>query len=138
MIRLIYVSSASRLMSEEDLIHLLNQARSRNEEHKVTGMLLYAGGNFMQVLEGEEKDVEEIYSTILNDERNKGNIVIEKENIKNRDFPDWSMGFKNLTNHKKAAIKGYSEFLERKMGPEEIANKSNEVVELLYGFKEFS
>ena len=135
MIRLIYVSSATRLMSEDSLIALLNQARNRNERQNVTGMLLYADGNFMQVLEGDERDVEEIYNEILNDERNKGHIIIEKENIEDRDFPDWSMGFKNLSSQREAMPKGFSKFLQSKMDPEEVAFHSNDIVELLYEFK---
>jgi len=79
MIHLIYVSSASQEMSEENLLFLLEQSRSRNKRQNVTGMLLYAKGNFFQVLEGEKSDVEEIYEAIENDGRNKGNIVIEKK-----------------------------------------------------------
>lgn len=134
MIHLIYVSSAQREMSEEELLLLLEQCRRRNRRQNVTGMLLYAGGNFLQVLEGEDKDVEEIYKDILNDERNNGNIVIDKDQISERTFPDWSMGFRHLTNQDKASIKGFSEFLDRKMAPEEFVNKSNEVVNLLYQF----
>ena len=32
-------------------------------------------------------------------------------------------------------IKGYTEFLQRRMEPEEFASKRNEIVELLYQFK---
>ncbi len=135
MIHLIYVSSAQREMAEEELLLLLEQCRRRNRRQNVTGMLLYAGGNFLQVLEGEDKDVEEIYKDILNDERNNGNIVIDKDQISERTFPDWSMGFKHLTNQDKAGIKGFSEFLDRKMAPEEFINKSNEVVNLLCQFR---
>ena len=138
MIRLIYVSSATRLMGEDDLIELLDQARNRNERQGVTGMLLYADGNFMQVLEGNEKDVDEIYNKIVNDERNKGHIVIEKESIKKRSFPDWSMGFKNFTGQTEAMPKGYSKFLQTRMDPEEIALNPNEIVELLYEFKKYA
>ena len=60
MIHLIYVSSATREMTEEDLIFLLEQSRNRNLRQHVTGMLLFVGGNFIQVLEGDDKDVEEI------------------------------------------------------------------------------
>jgi len=135
MIHLIYVSSASQEMSEENLLFLLEQSRSRNKRQNVTGMLLYAKGNFFQVLEGEKSDVEEIYEAIENDGRNKGNIVIEKKDISERTFPDWSMGFKHLTSHNKATIKGYSEFLDRQMKPEKFADKINDVTALLYQFK---
>ena len=99
-------------------------------------MLLYAGGNFFQVLEGEKSDVEEIYEAIMNDDRNKGNIVIVKEEINERTFPDWSMGFRHLTRQDKDAMEGYTEFLNVDMRPEDFAGKSSEIVGLLYQFKE--
>ena len=59
-------------------------------------MLLYAGEHFFQVLEGEEKEVDEIYNYIVNDERNTGNIIIQKEKILERTFLNRSMGFKRI------------------------------------------
>ena len=52
MIHLIYVCSASKEMTEDELLRLLEYARARNLKQNVTGMLLYAGGNFFQALEG--------------------------------------------------------------------------------------
>ena len=135
MIHLVYVSSATREMSEKDLVHLLEQSRNRNKRQNVTGMLLYSGGNFFQVLEGDNKDVEEIYESILEDERNKGNIIIIKENIDERTFPDWSMGFKHITTENIKSIEGYTEFLDREIEPEEFTNNSDKVLGLLYQFK---
>ena len=135
MIHLIYVSSAPDPLSESQLIELLDQSRQRNRSLNVTGMLLYADGNFIQVLEGEEADVESIFLSILNDPRNRGIIVIEKEPIERRDFPDWSMGFEHITDEHKATLKGYTEFLQRELQPNEIARNSNEIIELLYQFK---
>lgn len=125
-------------MTEDELLLLLEQARARNLKQNVTGMLLYAGGKFFQVLEGEKSDVEEIFKVIENDERNKGTIVVEKEDINERTFSDWSMGFKHLTSQNKATIKGYTEFLDRQMKPEEFADKTNVVTALLFQFKKMS
>ena len=135
MIHLVYVSSATREMSEEDLLFLLEQSRNRNKRQNITGMLLYAGGNYFQVLEGDIKDVEEIYEAIVNDERNKGNIVILKGNIKERKFPDWSMGFKHLTDQDSDYVEGYTDFLDSRMEPEEFVNRQDNVLMLLYQFK---
>lgn len=135
MIHLIYVSTATQEMSKEDLIFLLEQSRNRNERQNVTGMLVYGGGCFLQVLEGEESDVDEIYTAIENDKRNTDNILIEKEPIEERAFPDWSMAFKQLTRKDKATIKGYSEFLDREMKPEEFTYRASEVLDLFYEFK---
>jgi len=50
MISLIYVSTADHLLSNEELLEILHISRKNNEVGPVTGMLLYKGGNFMQVL----------------------------------------------------------------------------------------
>lgn len=136
MIHLVYVSSASREMGEEELLHLLEQSRNRNKRQNVTGMLLYIGGNFFQVLEGSNEDVEEIYECITKDQRNKGNIIILKENINERTFSGWSMGFKHLTAQNVNSVEGFTAFLDRDMKPEEFATKSDKVLGLLFQFKE--
>lgn len=135
MIHLIYVSTATREMSDEDLLLLLEQSRSRNQKQHITGMLLFLNLTFIQVLEGAEKDVDEIYEDIVKDDRNTGNIIIERAEIRERTFPDWTMGFKRLTKDNSAEIAGYTEFLDREMTPEKIANQSNKAINLLYNFK---
>jgi len=123
-------------MSEEDLLFLLEQSRNRNKRQNVTGMLLYAGGNFFQVLEGEKEDVEEIYEAICQDDRNTGNILVIKGPIDERVFSNWWMGFSRLTVKDKDRLEGYTEFLDRDMEPEEFAHKPDRVLRLLYRFKE--
>ena len=135
MIHLVYASSATRDMSEDDLLFLLEQSRRRNKRQNVTGMLLYIGESFIQALEGEEKDVDEIYRDICKDGRNIGNLLMVKEAISERAFPDWSMGFKRLSEKDKEDIDGYTDFLDREMTPERIAGQSNEAISLLYYFK---
>jgi hypothetical protein len=135
MIHLIYVSKAVEEMSDEDLLFLLEQSRSRNQKQHITGMLLYLNGTFIQVLEGAEKDVNEIYDAIVKDVRNTGNIVIKKEEISERTFPDWTMGFKHLTRDTTVNVAGYTEFLDREITPAQIANQSNIAINLLYNFK---
>ncbi len=76
MIHLIYISSATRVMTEIDLLDLLHEARDRNKRQNVTGMLLFKDRSFLQVLEGEASDVDEIYGSITRDERNAGNYLI--------------------------------------------------------------
>ena len=53
MICLIYASSATKAMSQDELKALLAKARTNNQRDNITGMLLYNDGNFLQVLEGE-------------------------------------------------------------------------------------
>ncbi len=64
---LIYVSTAVKPMIGDELVSLLEQSRARNKRHRITGMLLYSDGHFMQVLEGEEASVMKIFEDISHD-----------------------------------------------------------------------
>lgn len=93
---LIYVSSAIKLMEEEELLLLLEEAREKNLRLGITGMLLYKEGNFMQMLEGDRKAVLELYDTIKKDDRHKDVHTIVSSEIKKRNFENWTMGFCNM------------------------------------------
>jgi hypothetical protein len=136
MIRLVYVSSATKEMHQEELLELLKQSREKNKEKNLTGMLLYANGNFFQVLEGEQSDVIALYNKIIKDERHRNCFEIDQSEIEERTFGEWSMGFKYLTLEDKKSLEGFSEFLDKKMQPHEFAANPSEVVELLYNFKQ--
>lgn len=135
MIHLIYISSATEKMSEDALMALLRQSRERNERQDITGMLLFKDGLFLQVLEGQERDVDEIYQSICLDERNAGNYLIERKAIGERNFPDWRMGFENISNRNLGDQEGFSAILNNDLAPEEIAKKKDVVVKLIFSFK---
>ena len=90
---LVYVSSAVRLLSLDEIAHLLGRARERNSEYGVTGILLYIGGNFMQYLEGPKAHLDTIYEIIRRDKLHSGLILISREAVEHRQFGDWSMAF---------------------------------------------
>ena len=90
---IVYVSSAIRLLSLEEIAHLLARARERNKEYGVTGVLLYIGGNFMQYIEGPGEGLDVIYKIIREDKLHSGIILVSREDIKSRQFDDWSMAF---------------------------------------------
>lgn len=111
-IHLIYVSKATLPMGEADLLALLEQSRARNLRQGITGMLLYLSGTFLQVLEGEARDVDEIFGAIERDPRNTDVFLLERESIPERSFPDWSMGFRDLSLADPESIPGYTRFLD--------------------------
>ena len=96
MFYLIYISSAVKLMNDDELLFMLEQAREKNLRLGLTGMLLYKNGSFMQMLEGDKQTVLDLYDTITVDNRHKGNITIMTGDIKKRNFKEWSMGFCNM------------------------------------------
>ena len=58
LVQLIYVSSACRELSDEELEHILESSIRHNTQQGITGVLLYTNGRFMQVIEGEEAAIE--------------------------------------------------------------------------------
>lgn len=113
MFYVIYVSSAVQLMNDEALLSLLQQCRKKNAALGITGMLLYKQGNFMQLLEGEEEVVLELFDTIKKDSRHKDLITITTDNIADRSFEDWSMGFQNMD--KTGAFPNYNDYIEENL-----------------------
>ena len=75
-------------------------------------MLLYKDGNFMQLLEGEEATVRELYTIIIDDQRHCNVTTISEETTPERLFPSWSMGFQNLRMVDPAKFPAYSDFLD--------------------------
>jgi hypothetical protein len=135
MISLIYVSSATRLFNEEELLNLLQFSRSNNEQIEITGMLLYKGGNFMQVIEGPEEVVTTLYQKILRDPRHAGVMLLSKQPLKERQFPDWSMGFQNLDKLSPEEIPGYSTFLDEDFTSEVYRANPTRAYVVLLNFK---
>ena len=58
--QLIYVSTAAHEFGALELRRILDSSVRHNAAKKVTGMLLYSHGSFMQVLEGDGADVDEV------------------------------------------------------------------------------
>jgi hypothetical protein len=95
-IQLGYVSTAAAPMPREALLGMLHQARAANATFGITGLLLYHNGHFVQALEGAEDAVRDLYARICRDPRHRDVAIIFEQTIDQREFPDWSMGFKAL------------------------------------------
>jgi hypothetical protein len=112
LIHLIYTSSAATPLADLELDRILESSLRHNTQQHLTGMLLYAGGNFMQILEGEEAAVDETYNRITNDPRHTGILLINHQPIMQREFFKWSMGFRRKGKADAALHPGYEPFFE--------------------------
>lgn len=97
MYHLVYTSHATQPMYQDDLIALLKECRTFNERMKITGMLLYLNGKFIQVLEGKKGAVLDLFARINLDPRHRRVMKIMEGTSASRMFKDWTMGFKNLS-----------------------------------------
>ena len=109
--QLVYVSSAKTKFSQAELKALLDQSRQKNARLGLSGILLYHDGNFMQLLEGEEKEVRSLYAHIARDPRHGGCMILTSGQVAERTFPDWTMGFRDLASAEVKAMPGYNGFM---------------------------
>ncbi|HEX8021867.1 BLUF domain-containing protein [Mucilaginibacter sp.] len=104
---LVFVSTAKKLMSDDELLDLLQSARLKNTENNITGMLLYSDGTFMQVLEGEKEDLRRVYNFIQADLRHRNIIVMATGILNERIFSKWSMSFASVNADVLELMEGY-------------------------------
>lgn len=134
LIHLIYVSAAAHEFSTAELDRLLAQAARNNSGDQLTGMLLYAGGSFMQVLEGEEDAVDRTFARISRDGRHGSIMVLEREPIEARAFPEWHMGFRRLGSDDSARHPAWEPLLVNGFDAARLGAKPGLALELLVGF----
>jgi hypothetical protein len=91
---ILYISTAARLLSADELDRLCRSAQARNLQEDVTGVLLYSDGAFMQYLEGPAGGLARIYGVIKADPLHYGVIDLLREPIQGREFAAWSMAFR--------------------------------------------
>ncbi len=104
---IIYLSSASYLFSEQELMDILNKSRTNNTALGVTGLLLYSEGSILQILEGDEDVLKTLYKRIGGDQRHRSVLKMVDCSITERSFSDWSMGFKQISSEDWEKITGY-------------------------------
>lgn len=133
LMQLVYESTEARPMSEEDLQSLLRTARAKNDELDVTGLLLYADGRFLQVLEGPKPAVRRLYATIREDPRHTDVDPLLTTTTAERTFPDWRMSLEHLG--ASSALDGLSSFLHSGMLPAG-ATPTEDVLDALERFRQ--
>jgi len=132
---IIFVSTATTRLPELALFELLYVTRARNERRGLTGLLLYSDERFMEVLEGPESDVREVFESILRDPRHKNVDLLRFEWLEQCHFLDWRMGFRTL-HGAVDDIEGFSRFLEPDFDISAIKNSPIEAYRMLLAFRD--
>lgn len=132
---LLYVSSATQPFSRDDLVELLRVSRQNNEARGISGMLLHRDGNFIQVLEGPPAAVEERFERIRRDERHAGILVLLRQEIGERQFGHWSMGFRSLEELSPEDAAYFTPFLNGSQLDEAFRSSPSRAHQLLAAFK---
>jgi Sensors of blue-light using FAD len=91
--QVLYRSRATGPFGAEALRQLLEAARRFNVEHRISGLLFYSAGHFVQVLEEPEEAVRDLYAAIQQDARHTQVVTVNAGLIAERHFAGWSMAF---------------------------------------------
>ena len=90
---LIYTSVSSSEQTEDDVRQILSSSEQNNSTNSITGLLMFDGYRYIQILEGDVENVETIYDSILKDSRHKEIELLHKGSITNRSFENWRMAY---------------------------------------------
>jgi hypothetical protein len=88
---LTYTSLARLDLEASDLEAIHRTAREVNALEGITGLLIFNGTHFLQILEGAPNAIDELVDRLRRDPRHSALEVRDQRSIEQRSFPDWSM-----------------------------------------------
>jgi hypothetical protein len=86
-----YISHASLHVTLEDLTELCRSSSLHNESSGVSGLLVYDGKRFMQVIEGDSTSIRPLMDRIAADNRHKKIDYLADEPLAARQFGTWAL-----------------------------------------------
>ena len=96
LVRMMYVSNATKGVGYHALKDILNKAVSNNRRDGLTGLLCYGVPHFLQVIEGPRAAVSRLLGSLYRDSRHEQVEVIEFAPVEQREFSRWEMKLVSL------------------------------------------
>ncbi|ANQ50674.1 BLUF domain-containing protein [Flammeovirga sp. MY04] len=93
---LCYISTRNEKLNDDVLKEILTQSRKSNQNKELTGLLVLMDNQFLQILEGEEKEVNSLYNKICKDTRHSYVQKIYSGELDKRNFASWDMAFHEI------------------------------------------
>ena len=109
LVRLLYASRAAAPVTQEIIESILQQSRTHNPAHGITGILCHGGDVYMQALEGGREAVNALYMKIMRDTRHREVILLHYAEVPERHFAGWTMGQVNLSKVNPSLLLKYSD-----------------------------
>jgi hypothetical protein len=88
---LTYTSLARLDLEPSDLEAIHRTAREVNALEGITGVLIFNGTHFLQIIEGAPDAIDDLVERLRRDPRHSGFEVRDERSVEARSFPDWSM-----------------------------------------------
>lgn len=96
MVKVVLYTSKSKI-EDVNLNYLIEKARIKNKRLGITGFLVCHLNGFIQLLEGDEKAIDDLVAEIKADERHSDFTIKATCTMQRRLFPDWDMGLMKVT-----------------------------------------
>ena len=94
--QLTYHSLAKPGLTTEDIRDIMEVSIKNNKVLGITGCLIFHKGFFLQILEGEEEAVEELFYKIKLDDRNDQVTRLSSDHTTSRIFKEWAMAYYSI------------------------------------------
>ena len=86
-----YTSLARLDLQSSDLEDIHRTARDQNVLDGITGILIFNGTHFLQIIEGSSEAIEDLIERLRKDTRHTGFEIRDRRKVDERSFPQWSM-----------------------------------------------
>ena len=92
--QLLYSSDASPDLDEAEIDTLIETSKQNNMAKGISGLLIYMNRCFLQLLEGEEQKVRELYGKISRDPRHTEPFVYHEQHAVQKAYGSWMTGYR--------------------------------------------
>ena len=124
------------------LSDIIRISRNKNLKSQITGIISYRDGQYLQVLEGHDLEVDKLMSKIASDPRHEDLWVFLDVRVAKRSFPNWGVSvfdfvdqgsfFNAFIENNSAVLNSFDEYQQKRIQPFIDIKKSDTVPENYY------
>ncbi|WP_448702557.1 BLUF domain-containing protein [Mucilaginibacter sp. AW1-3] len=107
--QVIYTSYLKNNFNECDFFSQLMLSRQSNTENNITGMLFYASGKYLQLIEGPKNSVTQLMGNIHQDERHYDIEILTDTPINYRNFANRPMEYRLFADNELEQMIGFDD-----------------------------
>jgi hypothetical protein len=107
--QVIYTSYLKNNFNEDNFFSQLMLSRQSNAQNNITGMLFYAGGKYIQLIEGPKNSVTQLMGNIHQDERHYDIEILADTSIGYRNFANRPMEYRLFADNELEQMIGFDD-----------------------------
>ena len=130
-IQVVYTSKASQDFDDTELSKIMAASARNNPQTNITGMLLYTKRTFLQALEGDAALVDALIEKIKSDARHHSVEIVVRTSIREREFKNWSMGYRCLSSSDAENLPHFAPFFAAGFDTQKICAQPGIALEIL-------